>query len=614
MQFYVEDQRAFLKSRRANSGFALDRQVLATGQAVVSLKTVRLLFSSLLNTVTGSQFHKLLKNMNARSLLLYRPDGSTVVFEIAKPIFKIGRSSENDVVLEDTGRRISREQAQLVCDGDAPPLLSDLKSANGTLLNDKLVTEPSPLRPYDVIRIGQYRIVYRDASARADSAEPEPESAFRIEAASVELNEIQQRQGLLALADSRALDASSMQMRTLDLLHEVGVRLARTFSPADVIETSVDLAFKIEGAQRAGLSLWDEELQAFIDSALYTRGGDKLKLSETMASQDPRNLVLSRAILRKVREENRPLHIRDTRAEGLRESMSIMLSGIQAAFCSPLTFQGRLLGILYADNLESVDAFSQDDFRTFTTIAAQAGLALSSALTRGELLKREVQHAAMRLYLPPQVADMITTTDGLIELGGVLQPVTVLFADIRGFTSLSEGLDAPEVVSMLNEFFTIMTKVIFEAGGTLDKYIGDCVMALFGAPVPAEDDLDRGLRTAINMQREVACLNESRRRRGLHEIQIGVGLHTGPAVVGNIGSEQRMQYTAIGDTVNIAARLVGKAAPGQVLVSEHVRNTIRGNGELQHLGEVELKGRKAKVTVYSVPWEASEQPDQSAPA
>ena len=294
-----------------------------------------------------------------------------------------------------------------------------------------------------------------------------------------------------------------------------------------------------------------------------------------------------------MREENRPLHIRDARAHAdLGRSLSILRAGIQAAFCSPLTFQGRFLGVLYADNLIAPGAFSAEDFRIFTTIAAQTGLALASSITRGELLKREVQQAAMRLYLSPQVADLITAGDGSVELGGVLQPVTVLFADIRGFTKLSEHLDAREVVLLLNEFFTAMTQVILEAGGTLDKYIGDCVMALFGAPVPAPDDLQRAVEAAINMQREAARLNS--------QIRIGVGLHTGRAVVGNIGSAQRMQYTAIGDTVNVAARLVNIAAPGQILVSRRCSQFRHRRFRAAGRGRVERTRAKDECLLYTV--------------
>ena len=499
-----------------------------------------------------------------RTLLIYDPDGSTREFELTMPMVKIGRASENDLVLE--GSRVSRMHAQIACKDGAPAILLDLKSANGVLVNGRPVEGPTNLYPDDVLLIGPYKLIYSDRTAVIRPAESFS-SPFRIEEAAVDINELQQQPRLV---HGGAPDGS-LELRSLELLHEVGVTLARTVTVEDVIETSVALLFKIEGVQRATLMLWDEKKQEVQDAELRARAGAEI----TGPNFDPRRLVLSKTILRRVRQENRPLHIQDARSEAeLSGSKSIVRAGIQAAFCSPLTFHGRLLGVLYADNLEASNALSPADFRLFTTIAAQAGLALATALSRGELLKREVEQAAMRLYMPSQVADLISATDGGIELGGLLQPVTVLFADIRGFARISERMDAREVVLLLNEFFTAMTAVILEAGGTLDKYIGDCVMALFGAPTPAEDDAERALSAAIGMQLAAERVNFSRSQRGLPEIQIGVGLHTGCAVIGNIGSEQRMQYTAIGDTVNVAARLVDQAAAGQIVVSEDLRRAV----------------------------------------
>jgi adenylate cyclase len=525
-----------------------------------------------------------------RSLLIYRPDGSNSVFQCTLPLIRIGRGDDNEIVLEDSSRSISRFHAQLAIDPAGQAILIDLKSANGTFVNEQIVDGPVMLAQDDVVRIGSYRLIFRDTYVAPPPEKPQATPAFEIETAAFDLNELQDRSSLLEPSATQTL-ASTPQLRALELLHEVGIRLARTVTAADVVETAVDLLFRIGGVQRATLMSWDDGLQAFRPAELYGRGGKRM--TDAPSSFDPRSLVLSKTILRKVREENRPLHIRDARAHAeIGRSMSVLRAGIQAAFCSPLTFQGRFLGVLYADNLAAPDAFSPDDFRIFTTIAAQTGLALASSITRGELLKREVEQAAMRLYLSPQVADLITETHGGVELGGVLQPVTVLFADIRDFTQISEHLDAREVVLLLNEFFTAMTGVILDAGGTLDKYIGDCVMALFGAPVPAADDVQRAVEAAINMQREAARLN--------NQIRIGVGIHTGRAVVGNIGSAQRMQYTAIGDTVNVAARLVHIAAPGQIIVSEDIRNLA--SAFFEPLGEVELKGRRQKMTVYALQW------------
>ena len=214
-----------------------------------------------------------------------------------------------------------------------------------------------------------------------------------------------------------------------------------------------------------------------------------------------------------------------------------------------------------------------------------------------------MERANLSRYLPPQVVDLITSKGGSVELGGVLQPVTVLFADIRGFTSLSEQMDAREVVDLLNDFFGVMTAAIFQSNGTLDKFIGDCVMALFGAPIPSERSPRNALVAAVRMQQQVARLGEERVQRGLAPIRIGIGLHHGPAVVGNIGSAERMQYTAIGDTVNIAARLVSRAEPGQILVSEAMYKAAGGSDLFHDLGQVSVKGRDAQVRVYSVDWE-----------
>jgi adenylate cyclase len=538
--------------------------------------------------------------MDGKSFLVCRPEGDSTVFEITLPTLKIGRAADNEIVLADTSRSISRFHAQVNLDSAGLVTISDLKSANGTFVNERTVDGLVKLAAGDVVRIGPYRLVFRDGSEVVPKAEEPSQIGFQIETAAVDLHELQLSPQLLRPSDV----ASSPQLRALELLHEVGVRLARTATESDVVETAVDLLFNIEGVQRATLMSWDEDQQAFRQAALYARGGKKMTHRGTPASFDPRSLVLSKTILRKVREENRPLHIRDARSHSeLGQSASIIRAGIQAAFCSPLTFQNRFLGVLYADNLLAPDAFSPDDFRIFTTIAAQTGLALASSVTRGELIKREVEQAAMRLYLSPQVADLITAGDGRVELGGVLQTVTALFADIRNFTHLSEELDAREVVLLLNEFFTVMTEVILDAGGTLDKYIGDCVMALFGAPLPAGDDVQRALRAAANMQREVVHLNLSRKQRGLGEIYIGVGVHSGRAVVGNVGSAQRMQYTAIGDTVNVAARLVNLAKPNQVIVSEDIRNIAGATDAFQPLGEVQLKGRQQKMNIYSMKWD-----------
>lgn len=529
--------------------------------------------------------------MGACSLVIKDPDGKKRVLPIERPVLTLGRSQDNDVVLTDSELRVSRRHAVIEWNPETGATLRDERAVNGTFLNKQKVTGPVALHGGDVIGIGPHEIVFREEKSGG--------LAWNIEPGSVDLGALQKsRPGNEPKPDVKG--AEPPRLKALELLNEVGLKLAGIHTPSEVMKEAIQLLFKIEGVQRATLWPWDEKERCFHQMPLETRAGLD-QLSSPMF--DPQNLVLSSTILNHVRQHNRPLLIRDPKSSEFSLSKSIVRAGIQAAFCSPVSSQGRMLGVLYADNLMRADAFSQEDFHTFTIIAAQAGMALANCLVREELSRQDVERSNLRRYLPPQVVDLITSKGGSMELGGVLQPVTVLFADIRGFTPLSEQMDAREVVDLLNDFFAVMTAAIFQSNGTLDKFIGDCVMALFGAPIPSDRSPRNALVAAVRMQQQVSRLSAERIERGLAPLRIGIGLHHGPAVVGNIGSVERMQYTAIGDTVNIAARLVSRAEPGQILISETM-HAAAGGGDLFHdLGLISVKGRDAQVRVYSVDWE-----------
>jgi adenylate cyclase len=191
---------------------------------------------------------------------------------------------------------------------------------------------------------------------------------------------------------------------------------------------------------------------------------------------------------------------------------------------------------------------------------------------------------------------------GQVELlrAGRLAEVSVLFADIRGFTTMAESESPQETVLMLNAFFTAMAQVIFRNEGNLDKFIGDCVMAVWGSPSSHPDDAARALRAAMEMQAEVEALNRTRTAAGQRPISIGVGVNTGQAVVGYMGSNERHEYTAIGDSVNIAARLCSMAKPGEVLATElSVKKAGRGF-EAIALPAAQVKGKEKDVVIYRV--------------
>lgn len=216
------------------------------------------------------------------------------------------------------------------------------------------------------------------------------------------------------------------------------------------------------------------------------------------------------------------------------------------------------------------------------------------------LSKRRIMKE-FRKYVAPQVLEKMNKNGELtIKLGGESRDVAVLFVDIRGFTTLSEALSPEQVVEMLNEYLALTTECIFANGGMLDKFIGDATMAVFNAPVDLEDYEAKAVQAALDIVKGAAKVNERIKDKIGREVAFGVGVNCGPAVVGNIGCETRMDYTAIGDTVNTAARLEGKALGGQVVISENLRKRLEGRIVTEPLGEMALKGKAEPLAVHSV--------------
>ncbi len=191
---------------------------------------------------------------------------------------------------------------------------------------------------------------------------------------------------------------------------------------------------------------------------------------------------------------------------------------------------------------------------------------------------------------------------GKVQLGGEELEVTILFSDLRGFTSISEKMDAKSLVGLLNEYFTEMVTVVMAEDGVVDKYIGDAIMAVFGAPVPKPNDPVNAVRAAVKMRRALAHLNERLKGRGLPELNTGIGVHTGVVVAGNIGSEQRMEYTVIGDAVNLASRLESatKELGAPILISEETFRLVEKHVEARPVKQIQVKGRAQPVTTYEV--------------
>ena len=218
-----------------------------------------------------------------------------------------------------------------------------------------------------------------------------------------------------------------------------------------------------------------------------------------------------------------------------------------------------------------------------------------------EKIRRRKMLSTFKQYMAPQVVDKLTKgNDFEIKLGGEKRDVAVMFVDIRGFTPMSENLQPEQVVQILNEYLTLTTESIFKHNGMLDKFIGDATMAVFNAPFDLEDYLYEAVATAWDIKSGSDELGKKLMEQFGRTVSFGIGVNCGDAVVGNIGCEFRMDYTAIGDTVNTAARLESRAKPGQILISEKLYKALEDRIEAEEVGEMELKGKSNKIMVYSV--------------
>jgi adenylate cyclase len=203
----------------------------------------------------------------------------------------------------------------------------------------------------------------------------------------------------------------------------------------------------------------------------------------------------------------------------------------------------------------------------------------------------------LKRYVSPAVAELALTRRGGLDLGGELREVTVLFADIRGFTALAEIRSPAEVVELLNQYFDLMIEVAFRMNGTVDKIIGDEIMVLFGAPLAFPDDTRRAALCALAMRRELERFNSLRAGCGEPPLEAGIGINRGSVISGNIGSSRRMDYTVIGDTVNLASRLVSAARPGEIIVSRSAAVCLDSGFSIQDMGSLKVKGRREPVEV-----------------
>jgi len=248
----------------------------------------------------------------------------------------------------------------------------------------------------------------------------------------------------------------------------------------------------------------------------------------------------------------------------------------------------------------STNSFSEEDLQFLIAFGGIAAAGIRASMQADELQEQAIVRGSFERYFAPGVAAEIARNAGATRLGGERRKIAVLFSDVRGFTRLAEGMAPEALAKLLSEYFTEMVEVVFEHGGTLDKFVGDAIMALWGAPQAQDDAPDRAVRAALAMQEALVHLNARWLAAGRPALGVGIGINFGEVFVGNIGSHRRLEYTVLGDVVNVAARLCAEAGAGEILVADGVRTATYGGWNYEALEPMALKGREEKVNVFRV--------------
>lgn len=518
--------------------------------------------------------------------------GKSFTYDLEKTEITIGRELKNDLVLDDP--RVSRTHATVRKTGDAV-ILRDLESGNGTFINGARIEAQKDfiLTAGDVIKLGSSTLTF----TRTDPFGTRLNSESFREVLQKNPDEVLVTSMLSEYSDSQEVPSIvyrhelEKKDRILRLFYELSQKLGSLFSLDEIYEKVCDILLSVTPASRCFIFRKNDQGE-FEQVAAKTRGKGEIG----------QPLPISQTIFRKVASERVSVLFDDSQSELEFSANSILSIQVQSVMAAPIIGPRGLLGIIYADRHDILDTFTVDDLDLLNTVAVHTSIAINTVVNHERLQKQAQARASFERFLPRQVVDQILKSPDAIRLGGVRQMVTALFADIRNFTSLSETKTPELIVNLLNRYFSMVSEIIFLHGGTLDKYIGDGLMALFGAPYVGELDATQAVRAAIEMQRAMVDFNLRLEAENLPPISIGIGINTGPAIVGYIGSETRLDYTAIGDTVNTAARLESVAQPGQIVISENTMQVLDESFQLKSLGTEKLKGKNVNLRIAEVLW------------
>jgi class 3 adenylate cyclase/DNA-binding response OmpR family regulator len=382
---------------------------------------------------------------------------------------------------------------------------------------------------------------------------------------------------------------TAQHLEELEILHDAGLRLMNNLDMDSVLSLISQVTLEIiPEASECVMHLLSEDEQMILPIVFSPDNNSKIIYSSTGIE----------GIIWQVITERQTMIIPDILATSTQPE--IEFDEMRALLIVPLNDDQKTIGTLSIFSPE-VGIFEQNRQHVLSILANQAVVAIMKARFFEERRKeKEREKQAIRglfhRYVSPTVVDRLVDGVDDVVLGGKRQEISVLFADIRSFTSFSEKLPPEQLVEVLNKYLALAVDAILEQDGTLDKFMGDAVMAFFNAPLPQPDHTIQAVRAALVMQQTIANYNDTTAGK----LSFGIGIHVGSAVVGNIGTVQQMNYTAVGDTVNLAKRLQENAAGGQIIISEDVYELVKDKIIVEDLGTLTVKGRVAATHIYKL--------------
>lgn len=517
----------------------------------------------------------------------------TLSFELrAAGAHLVGRAPTCDIPIIDP--TISRRHAEVEC-VDGGVQVRDLGSSNGTFINNARV-EQGMLAVGDTVTFGKVKLALEAIVVAPPPPPPPPPAGSDLPAPGATIVRQLPVRGQTPPTSAPGVPELPRGPRTgadkshekLTTLLEVSKGLGRAVDTDAILDKIVQYAYQILEVDRVAILLLDEQGELVPKISRDKRG-----------TQAPRMVPQSIA---RAAVADKVAILSDNAGEDTRfGGASVVLQQVRSAICSPLIgSEDRVLGVLYVDNVSTTHRFNDDDLDFVIAFSGIAAVAIENSQFAERIRRETLARSNFERYFTPQLAERIANSAGATRLGGEKRKVAVLFSDIRGFTALSETMNPDDMARLLSEYFTEMVDCVFRHEGTLDKFIGDAVMAQWGAPIDDPLGPDKAVRAAMDMIRELDKLNARWQAEGRPELQIGIGVNFGDAFAGNIGSEKRLEFTVIGDTVNTASRLCSVAGPREILISDSLRRALSSQPPVEERPPMELKGKSQAVRVFRV--------------